>query len=408
MKVKNIIILLCILPIVASCNTKCTKDYYCDWKAVSIRYRTKGLRGDLPLGSEVGRTLTFKKDEIIDGKSEEETDREDIANYSRKYVHSELKKFEESSGEINQNDLFVEYGRTEDFKWIKNPIYKLEYVYYSDDGYPITGYETISYEKGTILGWLNGGFYEFEKFAYQEDEATPYGSWFVKNRVSRTSEYDVGIEYYDHYGEIYNIASLEDSENTWIKYIYTTEKYERDNSIVDRLGLSNEQICVWLNTVNKSVIIPINDEYILTELDGTWYRLESVNKYIPQKSDKSLIKVLESGYDWKRVQFVGGKISYDITNPWSISHLYTSGFVFTSPIEKDPLITDIEEYSCSCKELESRFLFPDICKIRNNDEVSLLKYYDNQQGKEIVWIYIDDNTMFNSIDGSWFIIQKMK
>ncbi len=395
-------------------------DIYGKWKNVRLVEVNGHSYGWLPLGNEIGRTLTITETQVIDSKDIRQAEEELTTTFDMEIAslemtipedwveiqlgHNIILDYAGVSGEkIYQYDM---EGPCEQYEWFNG----------------MTAYSYDESDPNKIMVYVHDGMYLFERYAEQRNGSTPYGKWYVERLTSRGEGEAYGIDFFQKYGKCYEITKTGIREGraeggtdyTWECSRVDREQFEAENHIVEGLGLENEEIEVWYGNGtdgSRKVIIPIDGEHIIMEIDCQWFVLQKVQEY--KKLFKFSVDELW-GTDWKYVQLLSiGEVDVE-KEGWNgqdeeIPVSYYAGAVhfYTDPADysdgkvpewvmKDYTVAELKQELDTPEYFE--FIFEDM------DKIHVVK--GEIKGIKVTYVMLDSNTMLRYRNGLWYLVEK--
>lgn len=397
-------------------------DAYGEWKVVRLVGAYDGTKGDLPYGSNIGRSFCITEEKIIDSTDLQEAILED--EEQRCFSMDILQREETVFDVVKSEDIAqfqIQEGIIVDNVGLKGDVIsKYTFSAKENNDYHIgTEFSVFTYnDKNKMLVDLPMGYYLLERFKEQQKVKEPYGRWMVNYRISKGNSKENGIKFMDYYGQCFDITKdLFGRCNTSLSQVKWEVKevnridFEKQNGIQEGLGLNNEKIQVWFGTGknNFSVqMIPINDSEMMILIDEQWFMLKKVEEY--QKPKEKTEDILTG--NWKFVQFLAaGEVDED--KEWELGRSdYIAGW-YTTIESFDPIwyaenaVSDWNIAEYSVLELCDKYEIPaNVACIFNSNEclqVATRKVYEMEQ----IFIILDKDTIIRGRNGLWYILEKM-
>ncbi|MCM1125904.1 MAG: hypothetical protein NC429_05475 [Lachnospiraceae bacterium] len=410
------LIIVCGICTACFCSRHWTiNDIYGQWKVTRLIYKSKGSYGHIPLGNEIGRSFTISESQITDSRSGEMGMQKGENSYSMAYSSFEKKKYANHTAFEKEGNIPLKAAGAS----AGIPNGKIQgFTFYSDTSAQKT-YEkffvfTYDYQdKDKLVVWLNGAYYLLERFKNAHKTDDPYGKWYVESMVSRGTEAREGLQFLKKYGKCYELAeeSLRIGRGEKIQginwHIERAERmlFEKENGIVEGLGVSDREIYVWSARKGEEqllCVIPINNDEIITQINGQWFRLYRMDQYV----EPSINWEEQLSGEWKFTQYLA------LTEPVEeqvISEYYTKSITLLDIGEYvKGAVTDWEIEDCAVSNFidemgrneyfESFFSKDDIIHIARR------KVYD----KAKMFVIINHEKMIYSGNGVVFIIEKIQ
>lgn len=395
-------------------------NIYGKWKNVRLVESSEHSYGRLPLGNEIGRTLTITESQVIDSKDIRQAKEEQQTTYDMEIASLEMTVPEDwveiqlgymiildyagVSGErIYQYDM---EGPCEQYQWFNK----------------LTAYSYDESDPDRIMVYIHDGMYLLERYAKQRKGSTPYGEWYVARLTSRGEGEAYGIDFFHKYGKCYEITETgvregkkeEGTGYTWEHGRVGLEQFEADNHIVEGLGLEDEEIEIWYGSGadgSRKVIIPIDEERIIMEIDSQWLVLEKAPEY-QGLSGFSVDELWDT--DWKYVQLLSiGDIDGE-KEVWNgqekeIPVSYYAGTVhfYTDPADYlDGKVPEWEMKDYTAGEFKQEQDTPEYFDLvfEDTDEIHVVKGEIN--GKKVTYVMLDSGTMLRYSNGLWYVLEK--
>lgn len=385
-------------------------NIYGKWKCVRLVADTGHSYGWLPLGNEIGRTLTITETQVIDSKDIKQAEEEQTTTYDMEIASLEMTIPEDwveiqlwwhigldnagMSGErIYQYDI---KGPCEQYAWF--------------NGLTAYSYDDLNPDK--LLVPVHYAMYLFERYVEQCNGSTPYGKWYVERLTSRGEGEAYGIDFFQKYGNCYEITKKgiregkekEDTDYTWEHSRVDREQFETENNIVEGLGLENEEIEVWYGNGadgSQKVIIPIDGERIIMEIDSQWFILQKVREY-KKLSEFSVDELW--GTDWKYVQLLNiGEVDEEEAVGYYAGtvHFYTDPIYYSDGKVPEWVMTDYTAGELK-QELDTPEYFDFI--FENTDKIHMVEGEIN--GEIFTYVMLDSDTMLRYHNGLWYLVEK--
>lgn len=385
-------------------------NIYGKWKCVRLVEDTGHSYGWLPLGNEIGRTLTITETQVIDSKDIKQAEEELTTTYDMEIASLEMTIPEDwveiqlwwhigldhagMSGErIYQYDI---KGPCEQYAWF--------------NGLTAYSYDELNPDK--LMVPVHYAMYLFERYVEQCNGSTPYGKWYVERLTSRGEGEAYGIDFFQKYGNCYEITKKgireerekEDTDYTWEHTRVDREQFEAENNIVEELGLENEEIEVWYGNGadgSRKVIIPIDGERIIMEIDSQWFILQKAQEY-KKMSEFSVDELWET--DWKYVQLLSiGEVDVEeaVSYYAGTVHFYTDPIYYSDGKVPEWVMTDYIAGELK-QELDTPEYFDFI--FENTDKIHVVEGEIN--GKIFTYVMQDSDTMLRYHNGLWYLVEK--
>ena len=395
-------------------------DIYGKWKNVRLLATSGHSYGWLPLGNEIGRTLTITEEQVIDSKDIKQAEEEQQTTYDMKIASMEM-TIPDDWVEIQLGYMIIlDYAGVSGERIyqydIKGPC--KQYQWFNG----LTAYSYDESDPDKIMVHIHDGMYLMERYAEQRKGSTPYGKWYVARLTSRGEGEGYGIDFFQKYGKCYEITETgvregkkeEGTDYTWECSRVDREQFEAGNHIVEGLGLENRKIGIWYGNGtdgSRKVIIPIDGERIIMEIDSQWFVLEKVPEY------KGLTGFTVDelwGTDWKYVQLLsigevdgekegwnGQEEEIPVSYYAGIAHFYTDPIYYL-----DGKLPEWEMKDYTAGEFKQEQDTPEYFDIvfEDTDEIHVVKGEIN--GKKVTYVMLDSDTMLRYSNGLWYVVEK--
>lgn len=395
-------------------------DIYGKWKCVRLVEDTGHSYGWLPLGNEIGRTLTITETQVIDSKDIKQAEKEKTTTYDMEIASLEMTMPEDwveiqlwwniglnSSGMSGERIYqYVIEGPCEQYAWFNR----------------LTAFSYDDLNPDKIMTAAHWSMYLFERYTEQRKGCTPYGKWYVERLTSRGEGEAYGIDFFHKYGNCYEITKKgiregkeeEDTDYTWKHSKVDREQFEAENNIVEGLGLENEEIEVWYGNGadgSRKVIIPIDGERIIMEIDSQWFVLQKVQEY-KKLFEFSVDELWET--DWKYVQLLHiGEVDKE-KEGWDgqeceIPVSYYAGTVhfYTDPIYySDGKVPELVMTDCTAGELKQKLDTPEYFDFIFKDTDKIHVVEREIDGEIYTYVMLDSDTMLRYRNGLWYLVEK--
>ncbi len=404
-------------------------NVYGKWKVTRLIGAYKGTKGDMPYGSNVGRSFIITNENIIDSTTrqyaiEESAEQrcfnmkvlcqtENVFDVSKQ---NSLKKFQ-----MNNGIVLWSSGITDSII--------SQYVFYSADNefsdqninYCMASeFEVFSYkqdDRDKLIIELPMGYYLLERFKKQKRNNIPYGLWMVENLISRGQGEKYGIDFYDYYGKCFEIAEdyIIDDEKTkteinWEKGMVSKDDFEKEYGIYEGLGLENDELEIWYGKGSNNYaiqLIPIDHDEIIMPLEGQWFLLTKVIQY--EEPVEKCEEILRG--DWKITQLIGIKDVNPDMEIWGRSDYktwwYTQSVTFNVDMYAENAVTDWEIRKYDAKTFFQEFNVPEnLIHMFGDDDIlhiGMRKVYDVDE----IYILISEDTLIRGRNGLWYKLERM-
>lgn len=401
-----------------SCDNNWKESDVCgSWKVTRLIGAYKGTKGDLPYGSNIGRSFIIKDNSIVDSvglqRAVEEADEQRCFTMN---VDRWEKKIIDVSKRENLAQFQIKTGFILYYAGIETDTI-FQYILYSDknetnDYHAASEFVIFSYGQDNLVIDLPMGFYLLERFKKQEKVQNPYGLWMVEYLVSRGQKDKYGIDFFDYYGQCIEIAEDyikcckgEENEIDWKKDFVFKDDFEKAYGICDGLGLENEELEVWYGTGKDNFeiqLIPVNDDEIIASWEKQWFLLSRVPQY---EEPSGGIESIFTG-DWKINQLLGiGYVDENLEicgrNDYK-AWWYTQNVTFDYEMYDKAAVTEWNIIICTAEELYEKFRVPDniTCMFKDDDvlHIGIRSVY----GVEEIYIVINENTLIRGRNGLWY------
>lgn len=396
-------------------------DTYGQWKVVRLVGEYQATKGELPYGTNIGRSFVITKNMIKDSTDLQEALAEDEEQrcFSMNVMQRDESVFEVDKPE-NIGEFQVQEGIILDYVGFKhNVIYKYTFNTQDDDDYhTMPEFSVYTYnDKDQLLVSLPMGYYLLERFKEQKKGIEPYGCWMVSYRTSKGNSKEYGIEFMDYYGQCFEITEdsfgrcdVELSKIKWEVTELNKVDFEQQHGIQEGLGINNEKIDVWFGVGENDLsimVIPINGTEIIMLIDGQWFVLKNVNKY--QESKEEISEILKD--NWKFEQLVAAEEIDPCKEICGASDYkawwYTQRVLFDSRMYAENAVSDWIIEKCSALEFYNKYDVPDNVRCLFQDEDFLQVAIRKGYGIEEIYVLIDKNTIIRGRNGLWYILRSV-
>lgn len=404
-------------------------NVYGKWKVTRLIGAYKGTKGDMPYGSNIGRSFIITDKNIKDSTTIQDAieEADEQRCFSMKVQFQKENIFDVTRPNIIK-ELQMDFGLVLWSAGITDNVI-LQYIFYSDENEFInqnvnycmaSEFEVLSYrqeDKDKLIVDLPMGFYILERFKKQEKGEIPYGLWMVENLISRGREEKYGIAFYDYYGKCFDIAEdyvIDDegkeTEINWKKTLVSKDTFEQEYGIHEGLGLEDDELEVWYGMGKDNNIIqliPINSNEIIMPLKEQWFLLTKIPQY---EEPLEKCETVLSG-DWKITQLIGtGNVNPDIEICGRSDYKawwYTQAITFNEDMYAANAVTDWEIREYDALTFFQEFNVPkNITRLFNSDDIlhiGIRKSYDVEE----MYIVIDENTLIRERNGLWYKLERM-
>ena len=398
-----------------------TNDVYGEWKVTRLIGAYQATKGDLPYGTNVGRSFVITGEKITDSTDLQEALEEDEEQrcFSMDVTQREESVFKvvkpEDIGEFQRNEgIILDY-----VGFRKEAISKYTFSTCDDDDYhTMPEFSVYTYnDKDKLLVSLPMGHYLMERFKEQQKGLNPYGRWMVSYRISEGNSKENGIAFMDYYGQCFDIAQESFgrcdtglSEVKWEVREFNKIDFEKQYDIQEGLGLNNEKIDVWFGESENDfpvLIVPVNDTEIIMLINEQWYMLEQVKEY--REPEEEIYAILND--EWKFAQLVAaGEVDTDKeicgTSDYK-AWWYTQRVTFDVRNYAKNAVTDWKTERCFALEFYNKYNVPDNVQYLFHDEDFLQVAIRQAYGIEEIYVVINQNTMIRGRNGLWYKLIKI-
>ena len=402
------------------------EDVYGNWKVTRLIGAYKSTKGDLSYGTNIGRSFSITDESIIDSTGLQDAVEE--ADEQRCYSMKVLKQEEhiiDISKQENIKKFQLKNGIILSYAGIEDNIIS-QYVFYSDNGEFNDDYhmapelEVFSYsqnDKDKLIVSLPMGFYLLERFKEQKKVENPYGFWMIESLISKGNSKKKGIEFFDYYGQCFEIAEeyVEyygkiEMEIKWEKDLISKVDYERKYQIKEGLGLENDELEIWCGTGKNNFtlqLIPVTYDEIIVLWENQWFLVSRLPQY---EEPAENIEAILNG-NWKIVQLLGmgyvdetmeicGREDY---KAW----WYTQSVTFDQTLYAENAVTDWEILTCTALEFDEKFDVPENITYLFKENDMLHLGIREVRGMEEIYIVLDKDTLFRGRNGLWYELKRV-
>lgn len=271
-------------------------DIYGNWKVTRVVYAAESGYGDFSLGNEIGRSFCILEETITDSKQHDEAMIEKRICYDMRIQGYEKNEFDVSDNEIAaefnfRNNIVLSIAGITDTVIPEFTLYGDKEGAEDDPCYAsfMRLFPYKNNNKNMLVMELPYGSYILERSARQEKTESLWGKWMVEELVSRGTGEREGIDFVEKYGNVYqftdNRLAYRDGEYevSYAKEIVDCKHYEKENSIEEGLGISNNKIVVFhveINNRDNMEVIPVNENEIIAQIENQWFRLKRIKEYL--------------------------------------------------------------------------------------------------------------------------------
>lgn len=418
-KKKKYMILMCLIiagGILASCfysgRRWTVNDIYGQWKASRLIYRTQGSYGCVLTGNEIGRSFTISENQIIDSRSEEMCTL--IGQYSLNMVCTSIEE-----KEYADHAAFREEGKVSlkaEGRSAGIPDGKIkEFTFFETTagGYEFSVFTYDYRDKDKLVLELQGDYYLLERFKRTQKIDNPYGKWYVESMVSRGRGEQEGIQFFKEYGKCYELeenllrigAGERIQDINW--HIKKTDRlsFERENGIVEGLGILDKEIYVWTCQKGEKQLlcmIPINKDEIIVQNNEQWFRLHRLDKY----AEPAVNWENQLCGEWKFTQCLS--CGEESAEDQEINEYYTKTIEMDAERYIKGAVTEWETEACTVSELNKKIGSSEYLEYFFHDDDIIHLARRKVYGTEQVFIVISPKRMIYSSNGVLFIIENVE
>ena len=397
-------------------------DVYGNWKVARVIYAAKSGYGSLELGNEIGRSFCISEQTITDSKPRDA----EMKKLKVPYYDMHILRCEKSEYDVTESEILAE------FNWRNNIILSKagitdtlipEFVFYAEtnktednDSY-VSLLRLFPYQsdnKDMLVMELPYGSYVLERNSVQKKTCNLWGKWRVEELVSRGTGENVGIDFTEEYGSIYQIAKnrlrLQDEE--WeisvTKESVDRRNYEQTNGIKEGLGIDNKKIIIINVKMSNGCsieIIPINGDEIIAQIGNQWFRLRRLKEYRePSFAEEEVLTGI-----WKPVLL----LEEEKVDPKSEALTYDNLFWWYG----NWVMLEADAYSVEVSDWKTEKILAGDFKDKYDVPVNVMGMFDESDilhvaAREVdhveeIYIILERDRMIRGRNGLWFELKKI-